>query len=194
MAYPDVTHRVKNIALAAGALAVGAGVLYAVRQPNDFFPKLESISTAAGTLVAGVGLMLTGFGLVYTARQLRLSRHVAEAESYLRIDELLHHYRDVYLKLFPEGKWGHGRNGPVSAEDLCDVVMYMGLFERVKVLVDRKMIDLDVIKRLYGYRIKHIVNNPVIFKRKCVEQVNGWRDFVELCRTLDIAPAHSRGA
>jgi hypothetical protein len=141
-------------------------------------------------LLGGVGLLLTGVGLFYGARQLRLSRSIARAESYLHLDELLLQHKDVYLKLYPDpqGVWGDRTTGPSRVEEWGEVVIYMGLFERIKVLADLGVIDLHVIKRLYAYRVQDIVNNKPIYQKKCVEQAKYWVDFIELCKALDIKP------
>jgi hypothetical protein len=141
-------------------------------------------------LVGGVGFLLTGVGLFYAARQLRLSRAIARAESYLHLDELLLQHKGVYLKLYPDpkGAWGDRITGPSTVEEWGEVVIYMGLFERIKVLVDLGVIDLHVIKRLYAYRLQDIVNNKPIYQKKCVEQAKFWVDFIELCKALNISP------
>jgi hypothetical protein len=141
-------------------------------------------------VIGGLGLLLTGLGLLYAARQLRLSRAIARAESYLHLDELLLQHKKVYLKLYPDpkGEWGDRISGPTDVDEWGDVVVYMGLFERIKVLIELGVIDLAVIKRLYSYRLQDIVNNQVIYQKKCVEQAEYWTDFTELCDALGIKP------
>jgi hypothetical protein len=152
--------------------------------------RLEEIALVLGILFAGIGLLMTALGLFYTARQLRLSRFVAQAESYLHLDELLLQHKSVYLKLSPdpEGEWGDQVTGPETVEEWGDVVLYMGLFERIKILIDLGVLDLAVIKRLYSYRIQDIVNNKVIYQWLCIEHAYDWQDFIELCRVLSIKP------
>ena len=61
----------------------------------------------------------------------------------------------------------------------------MGLFERVKALIDDKIIDLDTVNRFYGYRLFNIVDNEAIRKFKLEQEAEFWRDFIKLWRALD---------
>jgi hypothetical protein len=150
----------------------------------------ELTAIVFGTVFSGVGLLLTGAGLLYAARQLRLGHAVARTDTYLKLDELLQQHKEVYLKLYPDpqGEWGDRESGPSTVEEWCSVVIYMGLFERIKVLADLGTVDLAVIGRLYAYRIQDIVNNRVIFQKKCVEQAEYWKDFNALRYDLGIKP------
>ena len=55
----------------------------------------------------------------------------------------------------------------------------MGLFERVKVLVDDKIIDIDTVDRLYGYRVDNIVNNETIRQAKLEREKDSYLDFAQ---------------
>ncbi|HXU36336.1 MAG TPA: hypothetical protein VN937_08215 [Blastocatellia bacterium] len=61
----------------------------------------------------------------------------------------------------------------------------MGLFERIKVLVDDGIVDLATIDKLYGYRVFNIVANDVIRKGKLEGQrAEHWKGFIELWDAL----------
>jgi len=60
----------------------------------------------------------------------------------------------------------------------------MGLFERVKVLIDDGIIDANTVNRLYGYRITNIVSNAAIQEEKLVKEAGSWKDFIELRQML----------
>ena len=66
----------------------------------------------------------------------------------------------------------------------------MGLFERIKVLVDNRIIDLKTVDRLYGYRITNIVKNKKIKTGKLEnpETKEGWQNFIELSSALKRYP------
>jgi hypothetical protein len=146
-----------------------------------------------------IGLLLTGIGLIYAGFQLRDSKRIARGDFLLRLDEALRHHDNVHKRLRPGGSWsplessssssGSGSSssaiGPSSYDEWVEVESYMGLFERIKVLVDDKIIDIGTIDRLYGYRVFNIVANDTIHKEKLVKRPDGWQDFIGLWHALE---------
>ncbi len=61
----------------------------------------------------------------------------------------------------------------------------MGVFERVNLLVDRKLIKIEVVDRFYGYRYDNIDANPAIHQAKLEEERGSWTDFLALGEKLD---------
>jgi len=142
---------------------------------------MPSIEVIAGL----IGLLLTGIGLIYTGRQIQESRKVARGEFLLHLDELFQQHNDVHLLLRPGGDYAEERRKPESAQDWAAIERYMGLFERVKALVDDKIIDLDTVSRFYGYRVFNIAANETIQKYKREQRAESWRDFNDLLQALD---------
>lgn len=60
----------------------------------------------------------------------------------------------------------------------------MAVFERMNVLHDKEILELDVIEQFYAYRVKRIVQNPRIRQLKLVDQAEGWRHFIALWKKL----------
>jgi hypothetical protein len=144
----------------------------------DFYVKLESIATA-------VGALMTTIGLLYAGIQLRASRKIARGEFLLQLDELFHPYNEVHTKLRPGGEWSSGHKGPVTVEEWVSVERYMGLFERIKLLIDDGIIDLDTVDRIYGYRVLNIISNNVIRQAKLEREKMHWEDFVDLWQAVE---------
>jgi hypothetical protein len=133
-----------------------------------------------------IGLVMTGIGLLYAGIQLRASKKIARGEFLLRLDEMFQQHREVHTHLRPGGIWAGTGKGPASVENWVAVEKYMGLFERIKVLIDDGIVDLATIERLYGYRIFNIVANDVIRQAKIEgEAKEYWQDFIELYQTLE---------
>lgn len=154
------------------------GTLQQIIATPDFFVRLESVATA-------IGVFLAVFGLFYTAKQLKASQKIARGEFFLHLDELFYQHDKVHLQLRPGGAWADGKGGPTSGEDWVAVEKYMGLFERIKVLIDDGLVDLDTIDKLYGYRVFNIVANQTILQEKIEKEVKSWRKFIELWRALE---------
>jgi hypothetical protein len=135
--------------------------------------SIESIATI-------IGLALTAIGLIYTGSQIHGSKKVARGEFLLHLDEMLQKHNDVHIRLRPGGEWAKGNTGPKNNEEWAAVERYMGLFERVNILVEDKIIDIDTIDRLYGYRIINISENKVIRQAKLEQESQSWQDFIKL--------------
>lgn len=135
-------------------------------------------------VLAIIGLFLTGAGLLYTGWQIQQSKMIARGEFLLHLDELFQQHIEIHTHLRPGGDYAIGKRKPNSVEDWVAIEMYMGLFERIKVLVDSKIIDLDTIKRLYGYRVLNIVANDAIRRTKIEQEADNWHDFIELWQAL----------
>lgn len=138
------------------------------------------------TIATAVGIILTGVGLIFTGLQVRDARRVAQGEFLLRLDELFRDHHPVHLRLRPGGEWAGSEKGPQSPAEWAEVEAYMGLFERINLLIERKIVDKETVDRLYGYRIRNIVANDVIRQAKLVRARASWQDFVNLCELLDI--------
>lgn len=136
------------------------------------------------TFAAIVGLLLTGFGLIFTGRQLRESKLIARGDFLLRLDDMLQQHNEVHTCLRPGGIWAESKHGPQSPEEWIAVERYMGLFERIKILIDNGSIDLPIVDRLYGYRVFNITANSVIRKAKLEDEAASWSDFIDLWLAL----------
>ena len=145
-----------------------------------------------------IGLLLTVVGLIYAGIQLRESKRIARGDFLLRLDEMFRQHNEVHTRLRPRGTWADGTSGPVTAEDWIMVERYMGLFERIKILVDDRIVDIGTVYRLYGYRVFNITANdkirigkrllkPKAWKKLSPEERNshGWKDFIELWHALE---------
>lgn len=150
----------------------------------DFYIKLESIAAAISACFTGCGVFLILPSLIYTAKQLRASKKLAEGEFLLRLDEMFRQHDEVHRRLRPGGDWGQSGQGPNNPKEWAEVESYMGLFERINVLIDGKIIAPDTINRLYGYRVTNIIANNKIRKTKLEEQASEWHDFIELAQKL----------
>jgi hypothetical protein len=63
----------------------------------------------------------------------------------------------------------------------------MGLFERVAVLTELRLVKIQVVRRLYGYRMVNIWANDVIREAKLVQSMSAWGDFIRLTEQLEKA-------
>jgi hypothetical protein len=104
----------------------------------------------------------------------------------LELDDKFSQHREAHIALRPGGKWASGTASPTTAEDWAQIETYMGLFERINILIEKNILDTGTIDRLYGYRVNNIVSNPKIRQAKLIDNADYWTDFLSLCSRLDI--------
>ena len=71
---------------------------------------------------------------------------------------------------------GQQRSTGDSAE-WASLEAYMGLFEHCEALLDDGLVDEKTFARIYSYRLKNIVANPVIVEEKLRKRKAGWLSF-----------------
>lgn len=131
----------------------------------------------------------TAFVAYLTYKVADATKGAVAGDFLLRLDKALRQHQDVHTRLRPGGDWsrvgpgGEWRkevSGPEFPKDGPAIESYMGLFERIRLLVEEGVIDIGTVDRLYGYRLSNIVSNPIIFQKKLVELADGWTDFIKL--------------
>ena len=155
-------------------------------------------------VAAASGIPVATLALLFAARQLRGERRategqrqIAQAQFLLALDDAFRQHEATHRKFRPAtgtptstvGLW-HGRNarGPTTPEEWADVEAYMGLFERVNVMIDQRLLDVAVIQRLRGYRVTNILTNPFVMKEKLTKRADDWDDFIALAKRLNRWP------
>jgi hypothetical protein len=72
------------------------------------------------------------------------------------------------------------KKGPTTLDEWADVEKYMGIFERINILINEGILDIDTVDELYGYRIINIAANEVVRKEKLEDRRDYWQEFIEL--------------
>jgi hypothetical protein len=62
----------------------------------------------------------------------------------------------------------------------------MGLFEHCEVLIQAGLLNSDMFKSLFGYRVENILANSRIVHSKLICEQDGWRDFLSLIKRLHL--------
>ena len=139
---------------------------------------------SAQLAVAVVGVAGVLIGLWYAGVQLRDSRMSARGTFLLELDTAFVRHDATHRRL-RGGDWAKPRSGPKNREEWADVEAYMGLFERIEVLIDGGVLDASLVNRLCGYRVKNIVDNEKIRREKLIRRADGWSDFRSLMVRLE---------
>jgi hypothetical protein len=157
--------------------------------------------TIASVIVAAIGVYFAASyarnQIEVAQEQLSAARNQLEQQSQttrgqflLSLHERFGEHEKIHLLLRNKEanfKWWSGAEP--TGDEWAAVEAYMGLFERVWMLVKGKSIDIEVIERLYGYRIENIVTNNMIRETKLENKDFAiyWIDFIELWRALEAA-------
>jgi hypothetical protein len=142
-------------------------------------------------LLTAAGLIFVGIGLLYAARQLRLSKNIANSDFFLHYYEIIQQYNDIHAYLTENGPWVGNKGGPGSEEEWARVDRYMGLLEVMQILIEDKLLDKKTMDRLYSHRIVALVGNQAIYQRNLVERRYRWSDFEKLQNSLEGEKAYS---
>lgn len=119
-----------------------------------------AVSTASwGVIVGAVAALAAAVGFVFAGVQLSATRRATFSQFLLDLDDHFYRYWDVHVALMRDGKWTQGR-GPVSNEELASVEGYMGLFERLYVLLNNGTVKKDYVEHFYKYRLINLWRTP----------------------------------
>lgn len=133
-------------------------------------------------ILTAIGTMLTGIGLIYTGIQVKLSRKTARSQFLIQLYQLMEQHNEVHARLTGMG-WPDGRKGPETIEEWIKVGRVLGIFEYIQILVEDGIIELDTVDELYSYRLFHLVNNEIIWKRHFAAG-GAWHGVVKLLDEL----------
>jgi hypothetical protein len=139
------------------------------------------VAQLLATVVAVMGGLV---GIWYAGRQLRESRLASRGGFLLELDDAFVRHGDIHRRLRPGGDWAGTGRGPDTADEWIAVEDYMGLFERIEVLIEGGILDAALVDRLYGYRVSNIVANRTIRQTKLIDGRKGWTDFLRLIQRL----------
>jgi len=171
----DIAIQIANILVQGTILIVLPGSIWiAIRQFR------HEVQTAAGQIRTAT-------------EELKFSHDIARGQFLLHLDEILDSRKEAHLMLRRGGKWLTEDKAPRTldectwtSDEWASVEAYMGFFERVNILVEKGLLEIEEVKRLYGHRVINIVSNRVIYEAKLVREKNGWKDFLSLCDKLGI--------
>jgi hypothetical protein len=114
------------------------------------------------------------------AEQMEASNQYAIAQNWIALRAILTAYDDIHANLRPRGNWHRSKEKPDTFQDWARTELYMGTFEFMEELVEKKMLDLDHVKDWYKYRVEHILLNPRIARYKLIDYSDSWRRFDKL--------------
>jgi hypothetical protein len=120
-------------------------------------------------LATVVAVLVAAAGLIYTGKQLELTRKATGAQLLLQVDEALREFDATIYGL---------RDGSVKGDE-WEVQRLMGAMERLHVLVTKRLVDAEEVADLHGWRLEALLHNEKV--RAYVRQYpNEWRRLTDL--------------
>ncbi len=122
---------------------------------TELWNTLGIISQIAASIVTIVGIL-------FIAWQVADTRRFTRSQLLNDLEKESKEYRHVYVLI--TGPWIVAQEVSPQEEQLHDIFDCLGFFERIKVLLDNRVIDMPTVDRLFGYRFFLLVNNPNVQK------------------------------
>jgi len=106
--------------------------------------------------------IVTIVGILFIAWQVSDTRRFTKSQLLNDLEKESKEYRHVYMMI--TGPWRGAQEVSPQEEQLHDIFDCLGFFERIKVLLDNRVIDMPTVDRLFGYRFFLLVNDPNVQK------------------------------
>lgn len=99
--------------------------------------------------------MVSVIGVIYIVFQVHDARKQAFGQFLFELDSQFQRYEEIHRSLMSAS---NNRYNPFIQHQ-TETWQYIGLFERCKVLIDKRTIDLDTFVAFYGYRLERLIAN-----------------------------------
>lgn len=115
--------------------------------------------------------------ITLTFLQLKKNDKVARASFWLDLRKMFDQYDSVHKSLQCDERWRMSSGAELSKENITEIVGYMGLFEHCYHLWKDGLIDIDVFKNIYSYRLHVIMSTPKVVEATLIKNGRYWEDF-----------------
>ncbi len=129
--------------------------------------KWEIVGSIASTVSAIASLV----AIPFVAIQLKSSNQIAKAQLMNELERDISLHADTYTALTSGGKW-HGQSIDLTDDDKVAVLKYISFFERVRVIVNTNVLDLETIDCIFAGRFFHLFNNSHVKQLISASEIN----------------------
>jgi hypothetical protein len=145
--------------------------------------------TASATVllvIATIVLVVVTAGLAcFAVLELKEARTVHALEFLLRIDQMFQASQNIKIANDIAAntelhKYQHGETSKTSIEDWNDLRRYMGLFERIEMLLEMRTIEIEHVSDVYYSKLQKIVADKEIYHHILKNRREGWRRLEKL--------------
>jgi len=110
-----------------------------------------------------ITILVTAIGLLFVIKQIADSRRFTKAEFVNQLDLDIEGIYETYLDLLPGKELSEIKNDDsINDDKLIGILKYLGFFEKIKLIIDNRTIDMLTIDRLFAFRFFLICNHKTI--------------------------------
>lgn len=139
--------------------------------------SVSDIANAVMAITSVSSLVFTVVGLAFVAWQVSHTHKQATGQFLFELDSQFRSFADVHAELMDDHDATY-KPGPMSV-----VWSYIGLFERCKVLIDHRTLDMKTFDDFYGYRLYSVVANET-FRDTVQRSPERHQYFIRLCNQV----------
>lgn len=121
---------------------------------------------------------ITAISLIYVSRQVNATRLQAKGEFIQALDRQFRDYNRIGIDIIR-----NRQHFAPKSDDWREIIGYMGVFERMNIMVEDKILDIALVDRLYGSRPILLLSSDEVYQMVS-ESGAEWRDFIHLCRRI----------
>lgn len=140
---------------------------------------MEECLAVIADLASLVASVVTVITLYFIYVQVQDAKKAAQGDVLLRLHEMFMSHNPIHRKLTKSG-WKPTEDDGLDEVDLYN---YLGLFERLKILMDRGMIGIREVEKLYWYRVNNLLLNEYV-RGQIEADKDNWKHFISLCKSL----------
>ena len=131
----------------------------------DFWNAAGSVSQIISSVVAIAGI-------IYIALQVRDTRRFTRSALLNELDKESRDHRRAFQLV--TGEWKSNKEITPKEDHAYELFECLGLFERIKLLLDNSVIDMRTVNELFGYRFFLVVNNLNVQKHILYPEMNSF--------------------
>lgn len=114
---------------------------------------------AIAAISTGLGVVVTAGGLIFVAFQIRDARKAVQSQFINELSVEAASMYDTYTKLLPGESWSSSGSGPQTRDELAKIIAYLGFFAKIKILLEKRAIDIKTVDRMFAFRFFLVVHN-----------------------------------
>ena len=128
-------------------------------------------------IIATIGVFIALITLLIGLRQFYYKRNVEEAKFWLELRNSFKQHDYVHINLRNTENW------EIKEDDWAKIDAYLGQLELIYVFLERKLINVEILKSQYAYRIANIIENDEIVN-KIISEKEDWKYLIKLFKYL----------
>jgi hypothetical protein len=108
------------------------------------------------------GWLITAISVVFLGFQVNNTRRFYQSTFVNQLEQDFLKHAETCYELLSDGKWA--TDVTLSREDIFHIENYLSFFEKLKLLLDKNVLDMKTLDKMFAYRFFVTLNNPNVQK------------------------------